>query len=169
MLNRVMLIGRLGKNPELRFTEAGTPIANFSLATERTWRDETGQRQSEVDWHNIVCWGRLGEIVKNNLAKGRLVYVEGRLQTRSWEDTNQVRHYRTEVVAEQVKFLERKAEDASAMPEEELPLYTVNGYNFTFLKVWNLSVSKVCSCFACLPFVSFRHVVIACLKSANEV
>jgi single-strand DNA-binding protein len=125
MLNRVMLIGRLGRDPEMRFTDSGTPIANFSLATERTWRDEAGQRQSETDWHNISAWGRLGEIVKSNLAKGRLVYVEGRLQTRSWEDTNQVRHFRTEVVAEQVKFLERKAETEEgtpAMPEEELPL-----------------------------------------------
>jgi single-strand DNA-binding protein len=126
MLNKVMLIGRLGKDPEMRLTADGTPVAQFSLATERTWRDELGQRQSETDWHNIVAWGRLGQIVKTYTAKGRLVYVEGRLQTRSWEDTNQVRHYRTEVVAEQVKFLERKAEveaePPSAMPEEELPL-----------------------------------------------
>jgi single-strand DNA-binding protein len=119
MLNRVMLIGRLGRDPDLRTLPDGTPVAQFSLATERSWRDEIGEKQTETEWHTIVAWGKLAEIVAQYMTKGRLVYVEGRLQTRSWKKDN-VKHYRTEVIAEQTWLLERKAEEnkTHTMPQE---------------------------------------------------
>ena len=123
MVNKVILVGRLGRDPEARFLPDGTPVAQFSLATVRTWRDEVNEKHSETDWHTIVARGRLAEVCVQYLAKGHLAYVEGRLQTRAWEKDT-VKHYRTEVVAEQVRFLERKAEETTThtMPEEELPL-----------------------------------------------
>jgi single-strand DNA-binding protein len=123
MLNRVMLIGRLGRDPDLRTLPDGTSVAQFSLATERSWRDEVGEKQTETEWHTIVAWGKLAEIVAQFMAKGRMVYVEGRLQTRSWKKDN-VKHYRTEVIAEQTWLLERKAEEnkTHTMPQEDLPV-----------------------------------------------
>jgi single-strand DNA-binding protein len=120
MLNKVMLIGRLGKDPEMRFLPDGTPYAQLSLATERNWRNEAGEKRSETDWHNVVAWNKLASVCGKYLSKGQLVYVEGRLQTRSWDDDG-VKRYRTEVVAEQVKFLERKTEE-STTPQEDLPV-----------------------------------------------
>ena len=126
MLNKVQLIGRLGKDPEMRFLPDGTAIANFSIATDRKWNDETGKQRTETEWHTIIAWAKLGEVYNRYLSKGKLVYVEERLQTRSWE-TDGVKHYRTEMIAEQVKFLERKAATEetelpiSDMPTEDLP------------------------------------------------
>src|SRR3954471_14286183 len=122
MLNRVTLIGRLGRDPEMRFLPDGTAVANFSVATDRSWNDETGKKRSETEWHTIVAWAKLGEVCGKYLNKGSLVYIEGRLQTRSWE-TDKVKHYRTEVVAEQVKFLERKATtDETDLPTQSMPV-----------------------------------------------
>jgi single-strand DNA-binding protein len=121
MLNRVQLMGLLRKDPEMRFLPDGTAVANFSIATDRSWNDETGKKRSETEWHTIVAWAKLGEVCHRYLSKGKLVYVEGRLQTRSWE-TDGVKHYRTEVVAEQVKFLERKAAtDETDLPTHNMP------------------------------------------------
>ena len=122
MLNRVMLIGRLGRDPELRNVPDGTLVANFSIATDRHWRDEVGEKHTETEWHTIVAWGKLAEIVAEFMKKGRLVYVEGRLQTHSWKKDD-VKHYRTEVVAEQAWLLEWKNEtEETELPTEDLPL-----------------------------------------------
>ncbi len=86
MVNKVILIGRLGRDAELRFTPQGTPVASLSLATERTWQDQEGTNHKETEWHNVILWGRLAETSHEHLTKGRLIYIEGRLHTRIWED-----------------------------------------------------------------------------------
>lgn len=98
-LNKVMLIGRLTRDPETRTTPQGATVTNFGLATGRVWKDDQGNTQERTEFHNIVAWRRLGEICAQYLAKGRQVYIEGHLQTRSWEDTDGKKNYRTEVVA----------------------------------------------------------------------
>jgi len=103
-LNRVILIGRLTADPELRTTGSGTPVTNFSLATNRYWSNSNGERQEETEFHNIVVWARQAEIVNQFLKKGSLVMIEGRLQTRNWEDKNGSKRYTTEVVAKNVQF-----------------------------------------------------------------
>ncbi len=106
MVNKVILVGNLGRDPEVRSTPSGQPVASFSLATNRKWRDRDGNRQEQTEWHNIVCWGRLAEIAGQFLAKGKQIYVEGRLQTRSWEDRQSgEKKYRTEVICENFQML----------------------------------------------------------------
>lgn len=104
-LNRVMLIGHLAADPELRATPSGQSVVNFRVATSRQWNDAKGQQQSQTEFSQIVAWGKLGELTNQYLKKGRQVYVEGRLQTRSWTDKSNQKHWRTEVVAERVIFL----------------------------------------------------------------
>lgn len=113
MLNKAMLIGRLGKDPEMRYTPQGAPVTTFSVATERSWRDGDGQVHKETEWHAIVVWNKLAEICHEHLRKGSRIYVEGRLKSRSWEDDQKVTHYRTEVIAEDVTFLERQRATSS--------------------------------------------------------
>lgn len=108
MLNKVMLIGRLGKDPEMRYTPQGSPVTTFSVATERSWRDGEGQLHKETEWHAIVVWNKLAEMCHEHLRRGSRIYVEGRLKSRSWEDDQKATHYRTEVIAEDVIFLERQ-------------------------------------------------------------
>ena len=104
-LNKVMLIGRLGKDPEIRYTQSGSAVANFTLATNEYWNDSQGQRQEKTEWHNIVVWNKLADLAQNYLKQGSQVYLEGRIQTNSWDDaqTGQKR-YRTEVVANHAIF-----------------------------------------------------------------
>lgn len=105
-INKVILIGRLGRDPEVRYTPDGTAVANFSIATSTEWTDKgSGDKKEKTEWHRIVAWRRLGEICGEYLAKGRQVYVEGRLQTREWEDRDGNKRYTTEVVATDVQFL----------------------------------------------------------------
>jgi len=104
-VNKVILIGNLGKDPELRYTPGGQAVATFSLATSEKWRDKDGVMQDRTEWHNIVVWGRQAEIAKEYLAKGRPVYLEGRIQTRSWEDKDGNKRYTTEIVAQRLQFL----------------------------------------------------------------
>jgi single-strand DNA-binding protein len=104
-LNKVQLIGRLGADPEMRYTGSGMPVTTFSLATNRQWTDREGNAQEETDWHNIVAWDRLAQICNEHLAKGRLVYVEGRLRTRTYEANGQ-KQYRTEIVASDMLMLD---------------------------------------------------------------
>lgn len=104
-LNKVMLIGNLGKDVELRFTPTGQAVANFSMATTEKWTDKGGQRQEKTEWHSIVVWGKMGENCKKFLEKGRAVYVEGKITTRSWDDTDGTKRYKTEIVAVNVQFL----------------------------------------------------------------
>ena len=104
-LNKVMIIGHLGRDPELRYTPSGRPVASFSVATSRSWTASDGDRREETEWFNVVAWGNLAEICKTHLSKGQQVYVEGRLQTRGWEDDSGTRHYRTELVANEMILL----------------------------------------------------------------
>ncbi len=104
-LNKVMIIGQVGRDPEMRFTPNGCPVATFPVATTRTWVAGNGDRREETEWFNVVAWGGLAEICKQRLRKGMYVYVEGRLQTRGWEDEAGRRHYRTELVANEMIVL----------------------------------------------------------------
>jgi len=104
-LNKVMLIGNLGRDPEMRYTPSGKPVTSFSLASSRSWVSSDGERREETEWFNVVAWGNLAEICNQHLARGQQVYIEGRLQTRSWEDNNGQRHFRTEVVANEMIIL----------------------------------------------------------------
>src|SRR5262245_4547526 len=106
MVNKVILIGNLGRDPEVRSTPSGQPVASFSLATSRRWRDKNGQRQEQTEWHNIVVWGKQAEIAGQYLTKGKQIYLEGRLQTRSWDDKQSgEKKYRTEVVCDNFQML----------------------------------------------------------------
>jgi single-strand DNA-binding protein len=112
-LNKVMIIGRLTRDPEARTTPQGTPITSFSVATGRVWKDQQGTQQEKTEFHNIVAWRRLAEIAAQYLTKGRQVYIEGYLQTQSWDDkTSGQKRYRTEVVAENMIMLGSKGESA---------------------------------------------------------
>ena len=104
-INKVILVGNLGKDPELRHTPQGQAVANFSIATSESWNDKSGQKQERTEWHRIVVWGKLGELCSKYLTKGRQVYVEGKLQTRAWDDKDGQKRYTTEVVANTVQFL----------------------------------------------------------------
>lgn len=105
-LNKVMLIGWVGDIPEVRYTPSGKAVASFSLATARSWTSAEGERHQETEWFNVVAWGSLAELCNKRLAAQHKVYVEGRLQTRSWEDSSGRKHFRTEVVAQEVIALE---------------------------------------------------------------
>ena len=105
-INKVILIGNLGRDPEVRYTASGTAVANFPIATSVQWTDrESGEKKDRTEWHRIVAWSRLGEICGEYLAKGKQVYIEGRLQTREWQDKEGNRRWTTEVVAEQMQML----------------------------------------------------------------
>lgn len=105
-LNKVLIIGHLGRDPEMRFTSGGRPVALFNVATTRGWTNNDGERQEETEWFHVVTWGGLAELCKKRLHKGSQVYVEGRLQTRCWEGPDGERHYRTELVAQELIFLD---------------------------------------------------------------
>lgn len=107
-VNKVILIGRLGQNPEARYTPSGAAVANFSLATNESWTDKSGQKQERTEWHRIVVWGKLAEICQEHLGKGSQVFIEGKLQTRSWQDQDGQTKYTTEVLAQTIQFLDRK-------------------------------------------------------------
>jgi single-strand DNA-binding protein len=106
-VNKVILIGNLGKDPELRYTPGGAAVVNFSIATNEKWKDKEGNPQERTEWHNIVLWGRLAEIANDYLRKGSPVYIEGRLQTRNWEDRDGNKRYTTEIVGMQMQMLGR--------------------------------------------------------------
>jgi single-strand DNA-binding protein len=115
MINKVILVGRLGKDPEVRSTPSGQTVAKFSLATDEKFTDKSGNKQERTEWHNIVAWGRLGEICGQFLKKGRLVYIEGKIQTDSWDDKESgQKKYRTEIIAAEMKMLERKGDGDSS-------------------------------------------------------
>ena len=105
MVNKIILVGRLGKNPELKYIQSGAPVCNFSVATTETWKDKSGAKQERTEWINIIAWNKLAEICAEYLTKGMLVYIEGKLQTRSWEDKHGGKRYATEVVADTLKML----------------------------------------------------------------
>lgn len=111
MLNKVTLIGRLGKDPEVRYTPDGTMVTTFNLATDEQRKDKNGEKIQRTEWHKIVTWGKLAEICGNYLVKGKLVFVEGRIQTRSWEDKEGVKRYTTEIIASDMKMLDSKGQN----------------------------------------------------------
>jgi len=118
-LNKVMIIGRLGKDPEMRYTPSGRPVTNFSVATSRSWNTSDGERRTETEWFNIVAWGSLAEICNQYLVKGQQVYVEGRLQSRNWEDSEGKRHTAVEIVANEMIMLgDRRSSDENP-PDEQ--------------------------------------------------
>lgn len=104
-VNKVILVGNLGSDPEIKYLESGQPICNFSVATNETWTGKDGQKNERTEWHRVVVWGKLGELCNEYLHKGKQVYVEGRLQTRSWEGQDGEKKYMTEVVATHAVFL----------------------------------------------------------------
>ena len=108
-VNKVILVGRLGQNPEIRYTPSGAAVANFSIATNESWMDKAGQKQERTEWHKVVVWGKLAELCSQYLAKGRQAYVEGRLQTRQWQDKDNQTKYTTEVQAQTIQFLGSQA------------------------------------------------------------
>jgi len=122
-LNRAMIIGNLTRDPEARSTPSGQNVANFSVATNRVWKDQQGQRQEKTEYHNIVAWGKLADICTQYLGKGRKVYVEGRLQTRDWEGQDGVKKYRTEIVAENMIMLDKAGAAPSGAPGGSAPSF----------------------------------------------
>src|SRR5689334_588633 len=109
-LNKVMLIGNLGKDPEVRYTASGTAVASFSIATSEKFKNKSGEWEEKTEWHNITLWARLAEIAGEYLAKGKTVYIEGRLQTRKWQDKDGRDRYTTEIVGEKMQMLSGKGE-----------------------------------------------------------
>ncbi len=113
-VNKVIIVGRLGANPEVRKVNSGQSVAHFNVATSENWVDNQGQKQERTEWHRIVVWGKLADICGQHLSKGRQVYVEGRLTTRQWEDKSGQKRYTTEIVANTVQFLGSPGERPSA-------------------------------------------------------
>jgi len=112
MINKVILVGRLGKDPEIRSTPQGTSVAKFTIATDEKFTDRAGEKQERTEWHNIVAWGKLGEICGQYLKKGKLVYIEGSIRTDSWDDKESgQKKYRTEIVANTMKMLDRRGDE----------------------------------------------------------
>ena len=123
-----MILGRLGQDPELKYTPSGTPVCNFSLATNDYWVDKAGQKQERTEWHRVVVWGKTGENCGQYLSKGRQAFVEGSLQTRSWEGKDGQKRYTTEVVARNVQFIGgagdvkvQQNQENAASPENQHP------------------------------------------------
>jgi single-strand DNA-binding protein len=120
-VNKVILVGRLGRDPEIKDAK-GIAIANFSIATSKTWKDESGEKQEKTEWHNIVAFKKTAELAGKFLTKGREIYVEGELQTRSWEDKETgVKKYRTEIIAQNIQFLGSKPEANGETTKEVYP------------------------------------------------
>ena len=123
MVNKVILVGNLGRDPETKFLPSGQAVCQFSIATSESYTDKAGQKQEKTEWHRIVAWEKLAEVCGKYLAKGSKVYVEGKLQTREWEDKDGKKHYQTEIVAREVKFLSEKkaAAQAPAAASDDIP------------------------------------------------
>ena len=119
-VNKVILVGHLGQDPTMRYTQSGTAVANFSLATSERFNNKQGEREDRTEWHRVVVWSKLAEICNQYLKKGKQVYIEGRLQTRSWEDQQGQKRYTTEVVANNMVMLGRAGE-TSDVPSQDFP------------------------------------------------
>ena len=122
MVNKVILIGNLGADPELRYTPSGTAVATLSVATNRRWKDREGMMQDETEWHRVIVWAQSAEFCGTYLSKGSKIYVEGRLQTRKWQDQSGVDRYTTEIVAANVQNLTPRGGDGGGGGFEEPPL-----------------------------------------------
>src|SRR5213075_999833 len=127
-VNKVILVGRLGKDPELKYTASGTPFCRFSMATDDVWNDKSsGERQEKTEWHNIVVWDRLAEICNQYLTKGRLVYIEGSLQTREWDDQEGNKRKTTEIRARDMVLLGGAGEGQGGGPRRAAPMEAAAG------------------------------------------
>ena len=120
-VNKVILVGRLGSDPELRYTPAGQAFANFNIATNEVWKDQEGNFQEKTDWHRIVLWRHLAERANEYLKKGHRVYIEGKLQTRTWDDQDGNKRYVTEVVGRDMQFLEARGDGGGASMASSMP------------------------------------------------
>ena len=120
-LNKVLLIGRLGQDPEMHYVPSGQPVANFSIATDESYTSKDGQRVERTEWHRIVVWGKQAEFCGNYLSKGRLVYIEGKLETRKWQDKNGQDKYTTEIIAAMVQALNKNADAQTRAGEYQAP------------------------------------------------
>lgn len=120
-VNKVVLVGNLGNSPEVKNTTSGNSVANFSLATSESWNDKNGNKQEKTEWHRVVVWGKLADLCGKYLTKGRQVYVEGKLQTRQWEDKDGTKRYTTEVVASTVQFLGGAQKDGNRPEQNQAP------------------------------------------------
>ena len=118
-LNRVMIIGNVGSDPEMRFTPSGKPVTSFRVATNRAYTTTDGERKEETEWFTVVAWNKLAEQCNQFLNKGRLVYAEGRLRTRTWESQDGLKRYRTEVIANRVSFLDKRGSTTSIVEGEK--------------------------------------------------
>ena len=123
-VNKVILIGNLGKDPEVRHLENGATVANFPLATTESYKNKEGQKVENTEWHNIVLWRGLADIAEKYLRKGQTVYIEGKLKTRSWEDKDGNKRYTTEIVADNMTMLGGRKEGGATQTQEETPTYT---------------------------------------------
>lgn len=121
MVNKVILIGNLGADPEVRYTQSGTAVATLSVATNRKWKDRDGNVQDEVEWHRVIVWAQSAEYCSNYLNKGNKVYIEGRLQTRKWKDQGGVDRYTTEIIAQQINNLTPRSSEGYNREEPPLP------------------------------------------------
>ncbi len=122
MINKAILVGRLGKDPDVKYTPDGTMVTTFRMATDLQWKDKNGDKVQKTEWHSIVTYRKLAEICGKYLVKGSLVYVEGRIQTRSWDDKDGVKKYMTEIVASDMKMLDSKGQRDSDAGRDEPPL-----------------------------------------------
>jgi single-strand DNA-binding protein len=128
-VNKVILVGRLGKDPEMRYTASGTAVVNFSMATNHFTKDQDGNNSDTTEWHQVVAFGRTAEVAGEYLNKGKLVYIEGRLQTRSWDDQNGQKRYKTEVVCSNLQLLGSKGDSEMAQTEAPAMEKTVDNNN----------------------------------------
>ena len=125
-LNKVILIGNLGRDPEVRYTPGGLAVANFSMATSETWTNKEGEKETRTEWHRIVAWGKLGEICGEYLSKGKQIYIEGRIQTREWEDKEGNKRYTTEIIALQMLMLGSRESAGESRPSPSSDMETPN-------------------------------------------
>ena len=118
-VNKAILIGRLGKDPELRYTPGGRAVVQFPLATSERWTDQEGQKKESTTWHNIVAWGRQAEVLKEYLSKGQQLYLEGRIDNRSYEDREGNKRYISEIVVQQFQFIGSRGDSTAARPNDQ--------------------------------------------------
>ena len=121
MINKVILIGNLGNDPDVRYTQSGNQVAAFSLATTERWRGQDGKTQEQTEWHKIVAWGKLAEICGQYLHKGSRIYIEGKLQTRKWTDQSGIERYTTEIIADRIQLLGSRGASSEVMNDDDLP------------------------------------------------
>lgn len=131
-LNKVLLIGNVGKDPEIRYTPAGVPVAQFSLATNETWRDKEGQLQESTEWHTIVAWRNLAELAERHIQRGTRLFVEGRIRSRSYEDSSGTKRYVFEIIADSIILLDGRKEQGTSSPPDTPPESSSSGDDVPF-------------------------------------